>query len=236
MKNKVLWTAWVGLAAAWFGGVAPSIEAQPAGEEKAAAVLPLGDMRNARCIRCVVRKDADRDFAIMIRGQIGEGGAPLKVKRPDGTVVLEAALPAGTHEAHTVKVPKDGRTGEYVILIATRDGKDSFSGPLTDLPKEVYVMSYWIQSAPARFFTRARGDQPESVTLTPHKSRGKIETPDGKALAETSKGEALTAPVGAEGVWISSPARYVDAASSLVLALTPEAWFAPGEAAATMKP
>lgn len=223
---------YVGAACLW----AASSWAQPAPDEKAGPCLPMGDWKCAHNIRCVVEKDTDRDFTITIRGVVGEGGAPVVVKRADGTVVLTATVPAGKYDAREIKVPKDGKTGQYVVLILTRDGKESFFGPLTDLPKEVYVMGYWIQNAPTRFYTRARGAQPESIEITPHKSAGKIESKDGKVLAESMQGETMKAMIGAEGAWISSPARYVDCAGPVTLALRAEAWFAPGEAAAAMKP
>jgi hypothetical protein len=224
----------VGLAGVSLGAGAAGSTKKP--ERLTAPSLPQGDLKIKHFIRCIAKEEKDQAFQVTVRGQIGPGGTPLIVKGPDNAVILKKTIPEGRHELFTVDVPKDGKVGEYVIFVRTRDGKEHLVGDLTTLPKEVYVMAYWHQLNKPRFFLRALSDEPEVFEVEPHKGAGQIEDTEGKILAQTKKGEWIKAEVGPKGVWFTSRARYIHVKKPVILAIKPDRWFAPNKDKIALKP
>ncbi len=187
--------------------------------------------------RVIVRKDTDRDFDIAVNGTVGDGGLAVTVLGPDGKVAVSGRVPPGEHKPWTLRVPKDGRTGEYVITLPYREPKDRLTAPLTALP-EVYVPNnaegkpgWWWQHGATLYFTRSRGDAVETLDIAAHgRSSGSVLSRDGTdTLAATLIGERLVVPVGPEGVWVRLNSVYAGAKGQPVLSVAPERWFLPAE-------
>jgi len=197
--------------------------------------MPACDAKNAGWMRCIVRKDKDEAFDINVFGQVQQGGAPVKVFGPDMKLIVESKAPEGAQGPWTLNVPKDGRTGEYVIFIKAADAKAKLLVPLTTLP-EVYHVGYWAQHSPSQFFVRSRGGEPELFEFKPHAGAGMALLDDGSELARTDKGEPMKFEAGPKGVWLLFKVRYVHPAENVTLSIGPDRWFAPSEAAMALKP
>lgn len=185
--------------------------------------------------RTIVKEEADQDFEVAINGTVGEGGLKVTVVGPDGKEAVASVVAAGEHRPWTIRVPKDGRAGEYVITIPFREPKDRLMTPLTRLP-EVYLPNnaagkpgWWWQHAPTIYFTRSRGNQPETLEIAPHGANaGSILNRDGiNALPPAPDGKTFKVQVGPEGVWIIMKSGYVGVKNQPILAVSPERWFLP---------
>ncbi|MGC8805628.1 MAG: hypothetical protein ACP5QD_06835 [Candidatus Ratteibacteria bacterium] len=125
-------------------------------------------------------------------------------------------------------VPQDGKTGEYVIILGLRDGKDDIYAPLTDLEKEVYYVNYWFQCTDTRYFTKPATDTNESFWIQPHVYSSYIISNKTKQLiASTEKGEKIEVEMPVEGIWIISKTRYTHIKQPLILSNDEQHWFLP---------
>lgn len=197
--------------------------------------MPIDDTGNARWLRCVIKKDKPGPFDIAISGKVGKSGVPVRVFGPDNKLIVDALAPAGRHAPYLIAVA-DAREGEFVVQIKAQDAEDELLVPITAFP-EVYCTRYWSQHASTRFFTRARGDAPESVSLTPYKGPGTLLGDDQQLLAGTDNGDMLKAEVGPAGLWILTQSRYVTVSDKpVILAVSRERWFAPSAEKLLVKP
>lgn len=176
---------------------------------------------------CIVKEEKDRDFNIIIRGEIGKkggGGFPLTVMSPDKKTIIEEIV---DKPYTTFSIPKDGKTGEYLIIVGARDGKDDIYAPLTDLEKEVYYVNYWFQCTETRYFTKPR-TKDETIGIQPHVySAYIISNRTKEILASTEKGEKIEVQVPDEGIWIVSKTRYMHLKQPLVISNDEQHWFLP---------
>jgi hypothetical protein len=186
----------------------------------------------------VAREDKDAPFVVEVKGQIRDPGIPLFVYAPNGKQVLNAAVPEGLGKAYTI--PGDGQTGEYAIFLRLRDSRgDVVMSPVTTLPKEVYVMGYWSQPTPTRFFTRLPNGEDGRVEVSAHRTPGTILSADMQTtLASIEKGGPIGAVVPDDGVWLNMKARYLSMPKrgKVVLAVDPERWFAPSPRVLAIQP
>jgi len=177
---------------------------------------------------CIVKEEKDRNFDIIIRGEIGKkdaGGFPLKVIDPEKKIIIDTTI----EKAYTkLTVQQDGKTGEYVIVLGLRDGKDDLYMPLTDLEKEVYYVNYWWQSTETRFFTKPVSQNMKTIGIQPHVYSAYILSNKTKELiASTEKGEKLEVEIPPEGVWIIGKTRYMHLKQPLILSIDEKHWFLP---------
>ena len=193
--------------------------------------LAFGDFQempriSGKPLRCIVRKDTDRDFTIYLIGRVKEPFA-VQVFGPDNQLIAERQVQAGHQSPFALTVPKDGKTGQYVIFIGAGQ-PDVLFVPVTTLP-EVYVTAYWTgNNNGQQFFTRAAGDKPEKVEVQPYKGPGKILSADkSRVLAGTETGEVMKTEIGPEGAWIYNQSCYIGSGAPLILARSPARWFAP---------
>jgi len=201
--------------------------------------MPAGDNKLQGWLRCVVREDRDQDFDVALSGEIGKDGVPVRVYGPDNQKLQDVVAPEGAclEKPWKLTIPKDGKTGQYVIFVKARDQKDKLFVPFTELPGEVYCPGYWAQFAPTRFYTRSRGEKPETLVIQPHKTPASIiDAADEKVLASTTTGERLDVQIGPGGALVDMRARYVSLEKPLPLSVSPSRWFAPQEDKLTLKP
>ena len=201
--------------------------------------LPVGGMNvDGNFTRIVAREDKDAPFVVEIKGLIRAPGIPLLVYAPDGKQVLKATVPEGLGEAYTI--PGDGQTGEYAIFLQLRDAPgDIVMSPVTTLPQEVYVMGYWSQPTPTRFFTRLPNGEDGRVEISAHMTPGTILSADMQTtLASIEQGGPIGVAMPEDGVWLNMQARYLSMPKrgKVVLAVDPQRWFAPSPRVLAIQP
>lgn len=191
--------------------------------------------------RCIVREDVDAEFTVSIFGIAGNKGVPVQIFGPDDDLVLKTAVPTGLAVPFEIKVPKDGKTGQYVIFILAREAGEPHDLylPLTTLPGEVYALTQgaqWMHVNPVRYFTRSANED-EDVEIQPHAAEATItENGSEKILAKTVKGEIIRTKVSSRGAWINLNARYGRTYRPLTLSLSPSLWFAPEASKLNLQP
>jgi hypothetical protein len=219
--------------------VAAARKSNVTGQIVSTQVLPTGGGGiDANYTRVVARQEVDGPFVIEIKGTIRTGGIPMQLYAPDGAKVIDTVVPEGVGQ--TFEIPADGQTGEYVILLRPRDvPRDYVLSPITSLPQEVYVMGYWSQATATRFFTRMPNGDDGKVLIQAHVTPAQLLSADlSVPLASTEKGEVIEAAVPPDGLWIDTRGVYIGMPKrgKLVLALTPERFFAPSEASLRIAP
>jgi hypothetical protein len=194
----------------------------------------------------VVREDKDEAFVINIIGHIGKSGAPVIVLDPDNKKIIETRLQPPLQAGYKITVPRDGKTGQYSILIQNDEPVATpIQLPLTTLPGEVYQMTptMWVQRGHedrpfTRFYTRSRGREPETIKIAlVRRHRAQIiDAATGRVLSQRSVPDGAAGPddfveakVGPQGVWIQAWGIYVSPQTPLTLSVSPERWFAPNQ-------
>lgn len=194
--------------------------------------------------KVVVREDKDQEFSVKIIGMIGRGGMPVQVFGVDNQKLIDTVVPTGTYSPYRIKVPKDGKTGQYVIFIRARQNTpfDDLRAPITDLPGEVYHTVYWayqndwLPFRPVRYFTRPAGDVAETMVVHPH-GKGQLLSLDMKQVLAQGNMADLKAEVAPTGMWIETEAGYNwSTGKPLTLSITPERWFQPAPDKMELKP
>lgn len=201
--------------------------------------LPLSsDLEIKTPARIIVEEADDQDFTITLSGEIRSENAWMTVLSEDGGVLHDAAVPTGN--LHTVKIPKDGTAGRYVILLKVKRS-DLIQTPLTDLPKEVYPVTYWMLPQIKgdeinSYFVRPTEQSGEVFRLVPGKTYFTVESLGGELLGERRRGEVTEEvqefPFPEEGVWIRLGGIYFNYEKNprtLILSDSPERWFEPSE-------
>lgn len=200
-------------------------------------------------LHCIVREDADQEIKVHIFGHVNQPkGLEVQAFAPDGALVSRTVVPQGRHSTYVITLPKDGKTGEYVLFVKRgRQGQsDDLSLPLTTLP-EVYPVREWVTGGdrngprPAQYFTRSPGVEPDGIEITGERTR--VFAPDKmKMLGFTNKDKKSdTLRVGPEGAWVcgfGAPVVNTRAAdkSPAVLSTAPERWFMPSPQSLGRKP
>ena len=209
--------------------------------------MPAGDNRLGGWMRAIVKEDEDQPIALTFRGNAQDDGVPVKVSGPDGQLILETTVSGGDHDSHVINVPKDGKTGQYVIFVAARDPGlkgSKLHVPLTDLP-EVYHVSYWRQHTFSRFYTRSRGAKPETLRIQQHGGGGTViadgpSPDDWKLLAGKSRSFEPKKPmefeVGPQGAWVFTGGYVRVEGGKVTFSCSPSRWFAPSEDKMELRP
>jgi hypothetical protein len=183
-----------------------------------------------RPLRCIVREDKDQEFTISLLGHVAQkDGFAVQVYGPDNALVTTAQVPRGIVAPFRIKIPKDGKTGQYIIFLGAMQ-KDHLIVPITPLP-EVYSTNGWTgDNDDSQYFTRSATAQPIDLQIKPHLGPGAILSADGKTtLAQTETGEVLKAEVGSAGAWIYNQTTYIGPATNepSILSTSPARWFMP---------
>jgi hypothetical protein len=204
---------------------------------------PMPTTWSGKPLQCIIREDVDQDIAVHIAGVVHQAdGLDVQAFDPDGKLINRVTVPSGQHLAYRISLPRDHKTGQYVVLVERPKGQsDDLSLPLTTLP-EVYLVREWVtyfsreDLRPAQFFTRSPGDEPRQIAITGERTR--VFAADKRTpLAFTNKQKKDDAfLVGPQGAWIcgyAAPAtnHHTDDNSPAILAIGPERWFMPSAAA-----
>ena len=192
--------------------------------------LPVGALM-VNYSSAILRETEDQEIEIRLMGSIGPDGLEVQVFGPDNTLIhRETAAPGDALPPLVVRLPADGKTGQYTVFLMARDTDDRLLVPLTDLPGEVYPRAYWAQAGTTRFFTRSTNAEQGQLAIKPHHGDGQIQSRDFKRLLDsTTSGEELVVTPPEEGVWVEMVSRYVHLRghAPIVLSLTPDRWFQP---------
>ncbi len=192
--------------------------------------------------RVVVRKDVDQDFKVYINGIVtAVNGFDIQAFDPDGKLVARQRVASGQQNVEMV-VPRDGKTGQYVLFVGALQNDNVFV-PFTTLP-EVYCHTFWTAcNDPQRFFTRSPSEQPMKLTITPARAPSTILARNQVTeLANTETGERMEVDVGSEGVWVWNRACYIggfrdgDDKKPVILSISPERWFMPEDKSMAVQP
>lgn len=203
---------------------------------KGKQTLPLGDFKNGGFLRCIVQEDNDQDFNIILNGEYKSNDGQLFVVGPDNKLLFFKKLPPKKYENEKIPVAKDGQTGQYVIFLRTKDGKDTFYPPLTSLSKEIYSILSCSQLQGSTWYIGGDGQGVSKFTVTPSKSSAVIKDKTGKVLGKTANGLPLTVEIPPEGALLTSKARYLKFDDGVgVIALSEKAWFVPESEKKKMK-
>ncbi len=172
------------------------------GLPQAPCILPAGF--DSRCT-VVFLKETDRPFTLRFWGPVYEGPEDVKknppvpyvLEGPDGKVVLKGeinrkALGNAPDRGIVVQVPADGKTGQYTLRLADTGYYTRLIGPISDLPKEVYVVPGGRNLTGTSFYWRTAPEETERA-LTPFLRFGenystlfRLETPEGYIVHESS--------------------------------------------------
>lgn len=179
----------------------------------------------------VVNEEEDGEFLLTFKGKIASATARVTVTAPDGHRVLDEPLPAGNK--FSVKIPKDGMVGDYVVAALLQAEQDSIRLPISSLKHEVYVTSYWIQADPQCFFIGAANRKDGAVEISSDKNAFTLESGEEfRVIGERVVGdyEVFQCVLPRDGAWlITSGGRYFTTpkTSPLVLSLNPGKFFLP---------
>lgn len=171
---------------------------------------------------------------------------PLKVVHESGNVVYDEKVPAT--DAASVDIPKDGRTGEYVLFLGIDDKGGKVIAPLTDLPKEVYPGTYWLfpNGKTVTYYVGIANMPGDEFQLGKFRGDAWLEDMDKQPLASylgapshtTPDPEGLTAALPKNGAWLIINTRsaftpnYFQPAEPqypALLSITPELFFQPSD-------
>jgi hypothetical protein len=199
--------------------------------------------------RGVVREDRDQEIKIHIIGTVRQtNGVEVQAFGPDSLLISRTTVPFGRHSSYAITLPKDGRTGQYVLLVkrGSANHNDDLSLPLTALP-EVFVAKEWITgddkygACPAQYFTRSPGAEPCEIAISGE--RTKVFASDRRTLLgftdKEKKSDAIR--VGPEGALICGFGagvvnRYTADDSPVVFSVNAGRWFVPEPAALALQP
>jgi len=179
----------------------------------------------------VVNEEDDGEFSLTFQGKIASATARVTVTAPDGHRVLDEPLPAGNK--FSVKIPKDGMVGDYVVAALLQAEQDSIRLPISSLKHEVYVTSYWMQADPQCFFIGAANREDGAVEISPDKNAFTLESGEEfRVIGERVVGdyEVFQCVLPRDGAWlITSGGRYFTTPKTapLVLSLNPGKFFLP---------
>jgi hypothetical protein len=204
---------------------------------------PMPNTWKGTPLRVIVREDIDQEIKVHILGVVVQtNGVEVQAFGPAGTLIRRTTVPPGRHSAFAITLPKDGQTGQYVLLVSRGKQSDDLSLPLTTLP-EVFLVNEWgtASARPGQFFTRSAGA--EAVELAIGGETTRVFSADKRTLLGfTDKVQkAAKVSVGPEGAWICGfggavfNSRAADGAP-VTVSTSPERWFVPGAAALAVQP
>jgi hypothetical protein len=191
-------------------------------------------------LRIIVREDQDQAINVNLIGRVNlTNGLEVQAFGPDGVLISRTTVPAGRHTPFVITLPKDGKTGQYVVFV-NRDVQQGFalSMPVTTLPEVASLSKEWASGAatgPALYFTRSAGAAPLELSLQGDSAR--VYAADKQTtLGFTDKNKtAATVQVGPQGAWFGSSVSNSNG-EPLIVSTKPERWFAPEPAALALQP
>ena len=196
-------------------------------------------------LQCIVREDQDQEIKAHIVGTVGQAeGLEVQAFGPDGALISRTTVPRGRHSSFAISLPKDGRTGQYVLFVKRARKGDDLSMPLTELP-EVFLVKGWAAGGNgdryAQYFTRSPGAEPCAISI--RGERTKLFAADKRTLLGfTDKvKKAATVNIGPEGAWIwcfmaAVTNSYAADGSPVVVSTSPDRWFWPDPKSLELKP
>jgi len=165
-------------------------------------LLPMGYDTNCYT---VFFEDEDRPFTIRFWGPVYEGPEdaakykpiPYILEGPDGKPAAQGeinrkALGGRPDKGVEVKIPADGKTGQYTLRFADSGMSVQLVAPLSDLPKEVYVIPAGRSLTGTAYYWRTAPDERHRTLSQPIKmgenysTLFRLETPEGYTVAESA--------------------------------------------------
>ena len=177
---------------------------------------------------CIIKEDKDQDIDINFNVK-SEVDFSVKVFDTENKEIQNVKIAAGAYYPYTIKIPKDGKTGQYAFVIyGYLEHKGKMNAPMTLLPEVYYIPKTWVQSPAGRYFCRLASGKSGNLAVGGHKSTGIITDASGeKELAIQKDGEEMKVPVDENGIIIKSNARYVGVSEPVLLSATIDKWFQP---------
>jgi hypothetical protein len=190
-------------------------------------------------LRCVIREDQDQEIKVQIVGTVGQtNGLSVQAFGPDGLLISRTTVPAGRHFPFGIKLPKDGKTGQYVVFVDWNNRGNLLSLPLTALP-EVYQAKDW--ASVGLYFTRSPAAEPCEVSIIGE--RAVVFAADKQTSLDSTSMEKkeVLRRIGPEGVWLGSGGAgfrttYAADKAPLVVSANAGRWFLPAPAALAVQP
>ncbi|MCM8808711.1 MAG: hypothetical protein NC934_00865 [Candidatus Omnitrophica bacterium] len=139
----------------------------------------------------VFKEEEDRDFALTFWGYVPEkmkGSLKFQIIDPENKTIKEGEMPKGVimpDNPYIVKIPKDNKKGEYILkFIGGREWYGiMLNCPLSDLPKEVYVISDNSRVITAtRYYTETGLNQTKIILTLVGNSLFRLETSSGDKI------------------------------------------------------
>ncbi len=177
---------------------------------------------------CVIKEDEDQEIDINLNCR-SNADFSVQVFDTEDKEIKNVKIPAGAYSPYLIKIPKDGKTGQYSIIITGFvENKGQMNAPLTSLPEVYYIPKSWSQSQEGKYFCKLISGKSDTLTVRGHKSAGIITDSLGeKELASSKTGEEMKVTVPENGIIIKSKARYVHVSEPVILSATSERWFQP---------
>lgn len=201
--------------------------------------LPMPSTWVKNPLRCVVREDQDQEIKVQIVGTVGDtNGLAVQAFGPGGNLISRTTVPAGRHLPFTIKLPKDGKTGQYVVFIDWNKRGNALSLPLTTLP-EVYLVKMWVTAD--QYFTRSPAAEPCEIEISGVQA-AVFAADKQTCVGSTNKTDKeLRLSVGPEGVWVGSggagfTTSYLADKYPLVVSANASRWFWPDPKSLALTP
>ena len=192
----------------------------------------------------VLKENQDREFTLTIWGYIPEKiKEPVKfqITGPDKKIIKEGEIPKGVlfpDKPFTVKIPADGKTGEYQLKFTGQGISGFINCPISDLPGEVYVVpeNVFISTATRYFWKPVKGQKNQSISLSGN-TLFRLETYMGDTIKTEYEQKKFSFPVEYEkyilsfcqkGVSSSGPGRFIQSGGyDMILSVDESHWFEP---------
>ncbi len=107
----------------------------------------------------VVHEDRDRDFTITLNGAFGKD-ASARIVHASGAEAVRTKL---GEKGGELKVPSDGKTGDYTIWVTTRSDRPYVVMPVSDLKKEVFHWRLLTSRRMKAFYFQTQPDAKDAI-------------------------------------------------------------------------
>lgn len=175
---------------------------------------------------CIIKKDQDQEVDINLNCK-SDTDFTVQVFDTENKEIKKVKIVAGAYSPYSIKIPKDGKTGQYAIVISGFvENKGRINAPLTLLPEVYYIPKLWSQFSPGRYFCKFADGKSGNMSVNGHKAAGIITDSFGEnLLASSESGGEMKVPVDENGIIVNSKARYIDVSEPVVLSATRDKWF-----------
>jgi hypothetical protein len=177
---------------------------------------------------CIIKEDKDQEIEVNFNCK-SEIDFIVRIFDTENKEIHNVKIPAGAYYPYSIKIPKDGKKGQYALVInGFVENKGRINAPLTSLPEIYYIPKSWSQFSPGRYFCKLASGKSGNLIVGGHKAAGIITDSFGQnVLASSKSGEGMKVTVDEKGIIIKSQARYVGVSEPIILSATIDNWFQP---------